>query len=123
MRKIFLISIVSSCLTLFIGASAQGSITYTTIDVPGAGYTYAYGIDDGNIVGYYWDGGYSGQAIHGFSYDGTTYTTLDVPGATSSWAYGIDGDNIVGRYQDGSGNDHGFKYDGTTYTLYENARY
>ena len=27
--------------------------TYTTFDVPGATYTYAYGIDGGNIVGYY----------------------------------------------------------------------
>ena len=25
--------------------------TYTTLDVPGASYTYAYGIDGGNIVG------------------------------------------------------------------------
>ena len=71
MRKIFLISIVSSCLTLFIGALAQGSITYTTIDVPGASGTRAYGIDGSNIVGYYERDG----DIHGFIYDGTTYTT------------------------------------------------
>ena len=48
--------------------------TYTTLDVPGATHTNAYGIDGGNIVGYYNDGSYSG-----FSYDGSTYTALDVP--------------------------------------------
>ena len=78
---------------------------YTTLDVPGAtGGTRAYGIDDGNIVGSYYDG--SGN--HGFSYDGSTYTTLDVPGANSyAEAFGIDAGNIVGWYNDGSGA-HGF---------------
>ena len=61
MRKTFLISIVSSCLTLSISASVQGSYTYTTLDVPGANYTVAYGIDGGNIVGRYYDG-----SSHGF---------------------------------------------------------
>ena len=99
MRKIFLISIVSSCLTLFIGALAQGSTTYTTLDVPGADATYAYGIDGGNIVGYYADG----SSNHGFSFDGTTYTTLDMPGASNTYARGIDHRNIAGYYIDGSG--------------------
>jgi hypothetical protein len=60
MRKIFLISIVSSYLTLCIGVSAQGAYT---LDVPGGSYTYAYGIDGGNIVGrhtLYSDGSYHG---------------------------------------------------------------
>jgi len=59
--------------------------------VAGASNTYPYGIDGGNIVGYYSDG-----STHGFIYDGTTYTTLNVPGADSTRAYGIDGSNIVG---------------------------
>ena len=54
MRKIFLISIVSSCLTLFIGASVQGSYTYTTLDVPGANNTYVRGIDGGNLLVDFW---------------------------------------------------------------------
>ena len=63
MRKTFLISIVSSYLTLCLGVSAQGAYTYTTLDVPGASYTYAYGIDGDNIVGrhtLYSDGSYHG---------------------------------------------------------------
>jgi len=53
--KTFLISTAAACLTLCIGVSAQGAYTYTTLDVPGATNTYAYGIDGGNIVGYYFD--------------------------------------------------------------------
>jgi hypothetical protein len=66
MRKTFLISIVSSYLTLCMGVSAQGAYTisdYTTLDVPGASYTRVYGIDGGNIVGrhtLYSDGSYHG---------------------------------------------------------------
>ena len=102
MRKTFLISIVSSYLTLCLGVSAQGAYTYTTLDVPGASYTYAYGIDGGNIVGHYWDDG-----ILGFSYDGSSYTTLDVPWGAYTEAYDIDGGNIVGRYSHTNGA-HGF---------------
>ena len=62
MRKTFLISIVSSCLTLCMGVSAQGVYTYTTLDVPGAIDTFLYGIDGSNIVGYYTDS----SGTHGF---------------------------------------------------------
>ena len=104
--KTFLTNAAAGCLTLCIGVSAQGDAfaTYTTLDVPGAISTSAFGIDGGNIVGYYSDG--SGNR-HGFSYDGTAYTTFDVSGASSTHAYGIDGGNIVGYYTDGSGT-HGF---------------
>ena len=53
MRKTFLISIVSSFLTLFISASVQGSYTYTTLDVRGASSTKAEGIDGSSIVGWH----------------------------------------------------------------------
>jgi len=72
MRKIFLISIVSSCLTLFISASVLGSYIYTTLDVPGASETRAYGIDGGNIVGEYYTNG-----VHGF-----LATAVSLPAAT-----------------------------------------
>ena len=63
--KTFLISTAVACLTLCIGVSAQGDAfaTYTTLDVPGASDTYAYGIDGTNIVGVFYDG--SGNR-HGF---------------------------------------------------------
>jgi len=61
--KPYLITTVAAFLTLFISTSVQGSYTYTTLDVPGASSTHAYGIDGNNIVGYYIDG--SGNS-HGF---------------------------------------------------------
>ena len=82
MRKTFLISIVSSYLTLCIGVSAQGAYTisdYTTLDVPGASDTSAYGIDGGNIVGYYSDG----SGIHGF------LTVIPEPATLSLLAIGM----------------------------------
>ena len=104
--KTFLTSAAAACLILFAGASAQGELlNVTTLYVPGAIDTEAYGIDGGNIVGSYYDSSYN---AHGFSYDGSTYTTLDVLGASRTYAYGIDGSNIVGQYYDGSGTHHGF---------------
>jgi len=92
--KTFLISTAAACLTLCIGVSAQGdAFAYTPLDVPGASSTVAYGIDGGNIVGFYYDGSYN---YHGFSYDGTPYTTFDVPGASNGYATGIDGNNTSG---------------------------
>jgi len=84
---------------------------YTTLDVPGAESTQAYGIDGSDLVGVFQD---TSLNKHGFLYDGTTWTTLDAPGATSTAAYDIDGSNIVGAFSDASGG-HGFLYDGTTW--------
>ncbi len=63
--RALLVSVVAGCLLLFIGASVQGSYTYTPLDVPGASDTYAFGIDGDHIVGQY----YSGGNVHGFLHD------------------------------------------------------
>ena len=76
--------------------------TWTTLDYPGAGVTYAYGISGNDIVGTYLDAYLSS---HGFLYNMTTqsWTTLDYPGTVGGTnAYGISGDNIVGTYTGGS---------------------
>ena len=67
--KTILINAVAGCLTLFIGASVQGSYTYTTLDVPGASNTRAFDIDGSNIVGRYFDG----SGPHAFNYDGNRH--------------------------------------------------
>ena len=59
MIKIFLVSTVSSCLTLFISVSGA-RYRFGYLHHPrcaGAEHTYAYDIDDGNIVGSYHDTG------------------------------------------------------------------
>jgi probable HAF family extracellular repeat protein len=81
----------------------QGS--YTTLDVPGAHWTHALGINDaGQVVGWYWDA----IGDHGFLFAQGSYTTLDVPGAISTGANGINASGqIVGYYVDAAGT-HGF---------------
>ena len=61
------------------GAQAAASFTFTTIDVPGASFTQAYGITPSDqIVGFYSDG----IEVHGFLYDRGVFTPIDVPGAS-----------------------------------------
>ena len=55
-------NVTSGVLVLCICVSVQADYVYTTLDVPGASETYAYGIDGGNIVGVYSDG----RGTHGF---------------------------------------------------------
>jgi uncharacterized membrane protein len=79
------------------------SVTFTTIDVPGAEWTKANGINrhgplgrSVQIVGTYSD--ISGT--HGFLYSEGHYTRLDVPHGYNTAAYGINGrGQIVGTYQ------------------------
>ena len=50
--KTFLASAAAGCLTLCIGVAAQGDAfaTYTSLDVPGASFTSASGIDGGQVI-------------------------------------------------------------------------
>jgi probable HAF family extracellular repeat protein len=93
-------------LTLLALASGASAFSFTTIDVPGASQTDAFGVNKaGQIVGFYEDASFT---LHGFlrNTDGT-FTTIDVPGAGSTTAGGISGRKIVGGYSDGNGW-HGF---------------
>jgi uncharacterized membrane protein len=80
-------------------------VGFTPIDVPGATFTRAHGINSrGDIVGMY----STGPTFHGFVLSNGTFTTLDVVGAisTSAQAIGPDG-RVVGYYVAG-GLTHGF---------------
>jgi probable HAF family extracellular repeat protein len=95
-------------LTLVAIPSGASAFTFTTIDVPGATFTGASGINDhGQIVGFYDD--VSGTE-HGFLLDRGIFTTIDVPGATSTHALGINAHaQIVGLFTDAGGTVHGFR--------------
>src|SRR5260370_1062769 len=69
---------------------------FTTIDVPGASFTEAFGINpEGNIVGHY----SNARGLHGFLLSEGAFTTIDVPGASFTKAFGINPEgNIVGGY-------------------------
>jgi hypothetical protein len=81
------------------------------IEKPGASRTQPNGIDDGNIVGFY----YGLEGERGFLYNlkTDTWTSLSFPGASLTSAFDIDGGNIVGYYI-GSGGVNGFLYNSST---------
>jgi probable HAF family extracellular repeat protein len=98
------------CLAIATGAGAQ-SVTFTTIDFPGAVSTNARGINAlGDIVGWYTD---TAGGTHGFLLSGGHFRSIDFPGAqsTQAWGIGPTGD-IVGSYlrpgESGSVPNHGF---------------
>ena len=72
---------------------------FTTIDVPGAFYTVAWGINSaGDIVGWY---GASFSESHGFIYSKGTFTALDYPGYSQNYVADInDSGLIAGGYGD-----------------------
>ena len=79
-------------------AFADPIYSFTTIDVPGARETAAYGMNNsGEIVGYYVA---DPLAIHGFLDTGGSFTTIDAPGATAgTFLYGINNSGqIVGAF-------------------------
>ena len=78
---------------------------FTTIDVPGASETFAYGINEtGQIVGTFVDA----TGAHGFLDTGGVFTTLNAPGANHTEAWGINkAGQIVGWFNDGTGT-HGY---------------
>jgi uncharacterized membrane protein len=89
---------------------------FTTIDVPGAAYTTADGINpEGDIVGDYATtvgecGAVPGPGCHGFLLSKGTFTTIDVPGALGTTARGINPEgDIVGFYLNDTGF-HGFLF-------------
>src|SRR5262249_22991095 len=88
------------------GRGEPALTSFTTIDVPGATATQAFGINEsGQIVGTY----VAGPIGHSFLLSEGIFTTIEVPGATSITATGInDSGQIVGFYQDPTGVAHGF---------------
>ena len=96
-------------------AHAQTSLTFTTVDVPGARSTEVTGADiDGNLVGFYV--GAKGVS-HGFHQVGGKITFINFPGSTGTVATSVDLDSffIVGWYTDSASVAHGFKLSGKTF--------
>jgi uncharacterized membrane protein len=88
--------------------------TFTLIEVPGAKYTGAWGINsNGDIVGNY--GQDTNSDSHGFLYRGGAFTFFDYPGQSRTLPTGInDSGLIVGEAGDPIV--VGFVYDGLTFT-------
>ena len=104
----------------------------TTIDIPGAGETSPYTIDDrSRVVGTYTDAGvtagpdgrYPAGTLHGYVRDRHGVTMLDVPGSVVTVALDInDRGQVVGGYIDSAGRQHGFHYHNGRYTTIDAPR-
>jgi hypothetical protein len=81
--------------------------TFTTIDFPGATFTFAgAGNPEGDIVGLYTD---TAGVNHAFLLSHGVFTSFDFPGALFTDAAGINpGGIIVGLYVDSADIQHGF---------------
>ena len=77
---------------------AQAAYSFTTIDVPGASLTRAFGISNGQIVG-----GFQDTKLHGFVLNGETFTTIDQGPTSFMELYGTNGPQMVGYYNPGGG--------------------
>lgn len=77
---------------------AERSLTFTTVDVPGAIGTSVLGIGPGgDLVGRFVD---AAGRTHGFLLDGDRLTVIDYPGAEYTEALGIGpGGEVVGSYR------------------------
>jgi len=86
--KIHLVTWAAVLATL-IGAVSNGraeSYTFTMIDVPGANFTRAHGINNsGQIVGEYQDT----FGTHGYLLSGGSLSTVNFPGVVNTSAQGI----------------------------------
>src|SRR5215469_444749 len=111
------IPLLFSCLLFAQAKTETLSLTFTTIDVPGAVITNVLGINTaGDVVGNYSAG--SSAPSHGFLYSGGTFTLFDYPGQYTTIAYGINDSGVIAgsAYADDASNVVGFLYDQTTFT-------
>jgi probable HAF family extracellular repeat protein len=97
-------------------ASEFGGVngSFTQIDVPGASFTNAIGINDaGQIVGFFGD---STGRDHGFFETGGSFTQIDVPGAGLTEAFGINNAGQIVGFFSGSTDSGGFLDTGGSFT-------
>jgi uncharacterized membrane protein len=104
--------------------TAPPTLTLTTIDVPGAGFTIIWGINkSGEMVGSY--GQSTAGDSHGFLYSNGSFTYFDYPGQSVTVPTGINDSGLVVGYatQDpGQGAPvYGFLYDGANFTTLQDG--
>ena len=93
------------------------NLTFTTIDVPGAGITNIQSINsNGAMAGSF--GADSFSPGSGFIYANGSFTTFDYPSASSTLGWGINDSGLVSgtAYLNNNTTAVGFLYDGVTFT-------
>src|SRR5207247_6259360 len=95
------------------------NITFTTIDVHGAGYTGVWAINTaGDMVGNY--GQDTNVDSHGFLYSNGAFTYFDYPGENVTIPRGINDSGMIVGYR-GKNPVFGFLYDGTTFSTIQHG--
>ena len=90
------------------------TLTFTTIDVPGAVETKVSGINsNGDMVRWYIQ---ADNAASGFLLKGGVFTYLNYPGASDTVARAINDSGVIVGYAELGNSVIGFQYDGTTFT-------
>jgi hypothetical protein len=103
-----------SLLFLWVSLS-NAQVTFTTIDVPGAGFTGVEGINTaGDMVGYYGTNG--SYPAHAFVLRDGNFTFFDQPGSSSTSATGINDSGLIVGYADAGSHAVGFMYDEIGFT-------
>jgi probable HAF family extracellular repeat protein len=91
--------------------------TYKTLDVPGAGFTIATGINNTGDIVLFW---IKSAAVESSLYNGKTYRTINVPGAANSEALDINnvGDIVYDTF-DSSGQSQGALFHSGKYYTFD----
>jgi uncharacterized membrane protein len=92
-------------------------LTFTTIDVPGAGATGVQGINtSGEMVGVY--GTTNQSPAHAFILNNGVFSYFDYPNAYATFAYGINDSSLIVGYAEfqGGSTARGFLFDGSIFT-------
>ena len=102
-------------LMLPVMGAPPSTVTFTTIDIPGATYSEVDGINaQGQMVGVYADA--TGK-LHGFYLDKGAFTNIDFPGATTfTEPIGINSRGQISGIYDSGGTQHGFLLDNGTFS-------
>ena len=100
---------------------AFAQFSWQTLNAPVGADTILNGIDNGNIVGSYYDGSNGNPLVRSFLYNSNNWIYLDAPGAHYTDAKAISGTKIVGAYRTGDytigqPQHHGFIYENGTWT-------
>jgi hypothetical protein len=123
MKRTLLCLILVLCAQQRVGAQ----FIWQTLNAPVGVDTVLNGIDNGNIVGSYYDGSAGNPLVRSFLYTSNNWIYLDAPGAHYTDAKDISGTKIVGAYRTGDyvvsmPQHHGFIYEnGVWTTLSENG--
>jgi probable HAF family extracellular repeat protein len=97
------------------------NVTFTTIDVPGAGYTEATGVNnEGVVVGIYGDS--TSTDSHGFSLTAGSFQYFEYPGQTFTVPMGINDSGLIVGHA-GESPVIGFEYDGTVFAQLKDRSY